>query len=694
MKKTFILLLALVSSFAGFAQLKCGSDHKHQMLRQQDPDFVQREADFNRLVDEYIAAHKGERDEVQLTIPIVFHIIHQWGEENISDEQIFDAVRILNEDYNKDNADTSLIVHGFDEICADIKIKFCLPTKDFEGNCTNGIDRIASPETYIGDDGSKLNAWPRDRYLNVWVVASMEDGVAGYAYYPSAVSGGIGAMRDGVIILHNYIGSIGTGIPSRSRALTHEVGHWLNLQHPWGDNNNPGIVCGDDDVEDTPETMGWDFCDLNGAICNAGVFENVQNFMDYSYCSVMFTEGQKERVRAAAAQALAGRSTLWSEANLIFTGCDGSVAECAPQPNFYADRFVVCVGDEVTFINNTGGGVATSYNWTFQDGVTSTDEDPTIVFNTPGWKTVTLVASNEFGSESKTIIQSVFVSPNPNWYNGLQFENFQNTAFVNENYISRNMDSNSSFFQVANNVGYDDNKCYMLNAYDIDESFIDTGNNDIDEFITPAFNLDDLMGSATFTYKYAYATQATTIEGMTDRLEIYSSANCGATWQQRDVITGTELVTAGVYGNSFVPTSQSDWAQGSFNIPNTLFNDDILFRFIFKTGDYPNNFYIDNINIQGTVGVDELNGEVSALNVYPNPANDNATVAFNLPSSTDITMVITDLSGRIVSSELYANREAGSNIITLATGEFAEGMYLITVKSIYGDSTTRLMIKK
>src|SRR5574343_1102251 len=112
MKKTFILLLALVSSFAGFAQLKCGSDHKHQMLRQQDPDFVQREADFNRMVDEYIAAHKGERDEVQLTIPIVFHIIHQWGEENISDEQIFDAVRILNEDYNKDNADTTEIVHG------------------------------------------------------------------------------------------------------------------------------------------------------------------------------------------------------------------------------------------------------------------------------------------------------------------------------------------------------------------------------------------------------------------------------------------------------------------------------------------------------------------------------------------------------------------------------------------------------
>ncbi|MFZ4784537.1 MAG: M43 family zinc metalloprotease, partial [Flavobacteriales bacterium] len=627
MKKTFILLLALVSSFAGFAQLKCGSDHKHQLLRQQDPDFVQREADFNRLVDEYIAAHRGERDEVQLTIPIVFHIIHQWGEENISDEQIFDAVRILNEDYNKDNADTTLIVHDFDTICADVKIKFCLPTKDFEGNCTNGIDRIASPETFIGDDGSKLNAWPRDRYLNVWVVSSMEDGVAGYAYYPSAVSGGIGAMRDGVIILHQYIGSIGTGQPGRSRALTHEVGHWLNLQHPWGDNNNPGVVCGDDDVTDTPETMGWDFCDLNGAICNPGVFENVQNFMDYSYCSVMFTEGQKERIRAAAAQALAGRSTLWSESNLIFTGCDGSVAECAPIPNFYADRFVVCVGDEVTFINNTGGGVATSYNWTFQDGVTSTDEDPTIVFNTPGWKTVTLVASNEYGSESKTIIKSVFVSPNPNWYNGLQFENFQNTAFVNENYISRNMDSNSSFFQVANNVGYDDNKSYMLNAYDIDQSFIDTGNNDIDEFVTPAFNLDDLMGSATFTYKYAYATQATTVEGITDRLEIYSSANCGATWQQRDVITGTELVTAGVYGNSFVPTSQSDWAQGSFNIPNTLFNDDILFRFIFKTGDYPNNFYIDNINIQGTVGVDELNGELTALNVYPNPANDNATVA-------------------------------------------------------------------
>ncbi len=693
MKKIFILLFALVSTLAGYSQLKCGSDHKHQALRAEDPDFVEREADFNRLVDEYVAAHKNDRDEVQITIPIVFHIIHQWGEENISDEQILDAVRILNEDYNKDNADTALIVHGFDEICADIKINFCLPTKDFEGNCTNGIDRIASPETFIGDDGSKLNAWPRDRYLNIWVVSSMEDGVAGYAYYPAAVSGGLSALRDGVIILHPYIGSIGTGNYGRSRALTHEIGHWLNLQHPWGDNNNPGVVCGDDDVLDTPETMGWDYCDLNGAICTPGVFENVQNFMDYSYCSVMFTEGQKERVRAAASLALAGRSTLWSESNLIFTGCTNPQA-CAPQPKFYADRYVACIGEDITFINNTGGGVADSYAWTFQDGATSTDENPTVSFNSGGWKTVTLTGTNANGSESKTEIRACYIIPAPNWYAGLVSENFSNEQFYNENFIVRNMDSNSSKFQWTNTAGYDDSYSTVLNAHDIDMSFIDTGNNDVDELITPAMDLNGLSGSATLTFRWSYATQANAVVDMTDKLEIWSSRNCGETWQLRDDFAGTALVTAGNHSEYFVPTSQNDWGFASVNVPNTLFDPNILFKFIFTTGDYPNNLYIDNINIQGTVGIDELNGTINALNVYPNPANENTTVSFNLPGSTDVTVVMTDISGRVVMSEMYANREAGNNQLNISTGEFADGLYMLSVKSNYSDVTTRLMIKK
>lgn len=109
-----------------------------------------------------------------------------------------------------------------------------------------------------------------------------------HTYYPGASSN-----VDGVLCLSSYIGSIGTSSVGRSRVMTHEIGHSLNLSHVWGDTNEPGVACGDDNVSDTPETKGWTSCTLNGSVCNPPIVENVQNYMEYSYCDVMFTEGQK-----------------------------------------------------------------------------------------------------------------------------------------------------------------------------------------------------------------------------------------------------------------------------------------------------------------------------------------------------------------------------------------------------------------
>ncbi|HMZ95407.1 MAG TPA: hypothetical protein PLD56_12880, partial [Chitinophagales bacterium] len=97
------------------------------------------------------------------------------------------------------NTDTSAVVNAFKSNIANIGIEFRLAQKDPQGNCTNGIDRIASPLTYLGNDAAKLNPWDRRKYLNVWVVKTMEDGVAGYAYKPVSVSG-VNYHIDGIII--------------------------------------------------------------------------------------------------------------------------------------------------------------------------------------------------------------------------------------------------------------------------------------------------------------------------------------------------------------------------------------------------------------------------------------------------------------------------------------------------------------
>ncbi|MBS1500161.1 MAG: collagenase, partial [Bacteroidetes bacterium] len=245
MTRTFIsraaLALALLSTgLAAQAQdgFRCGTDEMRRKAIAADPSILQREAELEHFTRQWLAEHNARRDAdtVILTIPVVFHVVHMNGPENISTEQILDAMEVLNRDYRKLNEDLSDVCCGFQDIAGDIHLEFKLATIDPEGNCTNGIDRIRSCETFVGDNGSKLNWWPRNKYLNVWTVQTIRSGAAGYSQYPSAVEGP-NAPADGTLLLHDYIGRIGSGAEFKSRALTHEVGHWLNLKHVWGDNN-------------------------------------------------------------------------------------------------------------------------------------------------------------------------------------------------------------------------------------------------------------------------------------------------------------------------------------------------------------------------------------------------------------------------------------------------------------------------
>lgn len=261
-----------------------------------DPTYLEREAALEAEIQTLMrnSASEERGGDVIITIPIVFHIINLGGTENITNEQVLDAVRILNEDYRALNPDIMDVHPAFDDVIGDARIQFALPTLDPHGFCTNGIDRVRTPETLRGSDRAKMNPWPRDKYLNIWVVRSMErPGVAGYAYYPGAFDSPIARLADGIIILHDYIGQIGTGTPYRSTALSHEVGHYLNLPHVWGNNNgeetggaNVHMVtdCGDDGVHDTPRTRGWNQCPEYNHVTNGWATDcNAINLTDYIY---------------------------------------------------------------------------------------------------------------------------------------------------------------------------------------------------------------------------------------------------------------------------------------------------------------------------------------------------------------------------------------------------------------------------
>jgi hypothetical protein len=257
--------------------------------------------------------------ETVITIPTVVHVLYNNSAENISDAQIQSQIDILNEDFRRMNADAVNTPSDFLGVAADVRIEFCLATYDPNGNPTTGITRTYTSKTsfsYNSDmkynsTGGK-NIWDRDQYLNIWVCDIPS--LLGYAQFP-----GGSASTDGIVVNYLAFGNIGNLYSNFAlgRTATHEVGHWLNLYHIWGDGS-----CGvDDGVNDTPVAGGANY---NGSPCTypggdscptSPGYDMFQNYMDYSddVCMNLFTEGQKSRMRVLFEPGGARESLLTSE---------------------------------------------------------------------------------------------------------------------------------------------------------------------------------------------------------------------------------------------------------------------------------------------------------------------------------------------------------------------------------------------
>jgi PKD repeat protein len=616
---------------------------------------------------------EGSR-EMQATvyiIPIVFHIIHQNGAENISDAQIRDAVRILNNDYRKKNSDTTAIVSAFRSIAADCSIEFRLAQKDPSGNCTNGIDRIFSSETNVGDDGSKLNDWPRNKYLNVWVVKAISSGAAGYAYLPGTTM----AANDGVMILSTYIGSIGTGNISTSRALTHEIGHFLNLQHTWGGSNTPAVASNcstDDGVTDTPNTEGWTSCNLSGATCTSPL-DNVQNYMDYSYCSNMFTQGQSTRMRAALNSATGQRSSLWTTTNLTATGVSTPSVLCSADFQSSVAANTVCQGNSLTFTDISWNGNPTSWSWTFPGGSpsTSTDSTPSILYNTPGVYDVSLTVSNASGSVSATKTGYITVNPSTASFTGTIYtEGFEGAPVPNTTWVVRNQSPGGNTWVQTSTAAATGSKCVKIDNLSTYDTYVD-------ELIGPSIDMNAIAGSTpTMTFKYAYAQRVST---NTDKLQVYVSTTCGLSWSLRKTISGTTLTTGGVVTGTFVPNA-SQWATQSAILTGYATQPNLYYMFRF-TSNGGNNIYLDDINISGTVttGIEDVANSID-FNIFPNPIEENTVISFNLLEKQKIDIKVLDVLGREVSTVFNGPLNEGEHTYKISdNGTLSSGIYFVKV---------------
>ncbi|MES2763836.1 MAG: M43 family zinc metalloprotease [Bacteroidota bacterium] len=879
---TALLIILFSQSFLAQELKRCGTDEAIKKLYETHPELFQSFVENENAYTANATANKVLSATVY-TIPVVFHVLHQNGNENISDAQIIDAMNILNRDMRKLNADTINITPKFRPLASDISIVFELAKLDPQGNCTNGIDRIYTSKTNYGDDSAKINPWPRDKYLNIWTAKALLQGWAGYAYYPSAATGPL-IVHDGIMILADYIGSIGTSNLNKSRTLTHEVGHWLDLGHPWNTtiniSINVGLACGDDLVYDTPITKGHTNCpnlltpdcmidnfsagifDFNNVttgsgnidpatpssifdsvtvtpfqatgvsansgqagefsfadwptgaangetnysnligtldplkyysitvapkpsssmsitglkfkvnrsltgprtyairssadgftsnltatltpsnsnlsvntgniffynndasniesgsmitvsganythkdipvtfriyawnaednlgefsiddvsiIGSTGIIENIQNYMEYSYCCNMWTAGQKDRMRLAVESSISDRSNLWSAANLIAAGISAPSTTCAPTPEFFVTRTRICKGNNVTFTKNILNGAETSRVWSFPGGspATSTAANPTVTYPTAGLYNVSLSATNATGTNTVTKTQYIRVDNTlaDVIYSGSYFEGFEVPTILDYTWQSYDLDNNGHKWSYVANAGTGGTNAAGMNAF---------GNyaQDIDVMMSPSYDLTGAANSV-FNFKFASASTTTISANIQDELRVFFSTNCGGGWFQRAVITGTTLINNPATTSAFMPNASTVWTQFSIPILPIFQVSNLLVKFQYKSSFGSNNIYIDDINIStSTVDIDETNNNSTALVIFPNPSSDKVNMNYTLSQDAKVSIQLIDVLGKIVYQKNLSAQSAGEHSELLSKRELniGNGIYFVKLQ--------------
>jgi hypothetical protein len=279
----------------------------HELLVETDPGYRARRLKVEDDTRRIIGSGEAMRVVAKLiTIPVVVHVVYKTAAENISDAQVKSQIKVLNADFRAKNTDKTKVPAAWRSLVVDANIEFALATKDASGKATTGITRTATQlDSFAPDNTVKAaktggaDPWPADRYLNIWV-CSLGQNLLGYAQFPGGA-----AKTHGVVILNTAFGTSGTAAApfNKGRTATHEIGHFLNLRHIWGDRND---CTGNDFVVDTPPAQQANVgkpkfphitCS-NGP--NGDMFMNYMDYVDDD-AMFMFTVGQVARMNATLA---------------------------------------------------------------------------------------------------------------------------------------------------------------------------------------------------------------------------------------------------------------------------------------------------------------------------------------------------------------------------------------------------------
>ncbi|MGA2120970.1 MAG: zinc metalloprotease [Methanoregula sp.] len=351
----------------------CATMDEHRRLAALSPEYRRRRREIELETRQFIArfAAEGLRTGI-VRIPVVVHVVYNTAAQNVSDAQIQSQIDVLNADYRRTNTDATSVPAAFAGVAADTRIEFALAVRDPHCGTTTGITRTHTTTTgFTISTRNNVKAaatggadpWPSDRYLNMWV-ANFTDTLLGFATFPGAP-----AALDGFVVATHAFGTTGTATApfNLGRTATHEIGHWLNLIHIWGDDENLPDICSlSDECADTPNQgiMNFGTPAFPHVTCSNGPNGDMfMNYMDYvdDAAMFMFTQDQATRMNATLSVARAGilssdglvpvsggtTPDLWMQDNADDTG---------DEPD--ASPHAMCITDDI-WVRNSPDGLTT-----------------------------------------------------------------------------------------------------------------------------------------------------------------------------------------------------------------------------------------------------------------------------------------------------------------------------------------------
>lgn len=611
---------------------------------------------------------QGARSSDTRIIPVVVHVVHNGGPENISDAQIISQIQVLNEDYGK------LPGTNGDGDGVDTRIRFCLAKISPDGHCTNGIVRVKSTltdhQSFERSLLKQLSFWDNDRYLNIYVVQDIDNnsGTLGYSSFPDGPDD-----EDGFVVKHVAFGTTGTAQApyNMGRTASHELGHWLGLYHTFNGGCGTDTCTTGDLVCDTPPVADPNFgCPLTANSCSnevPDVTDQVRNYMDYTNdaCKNLFTVGQRDRAQGMLDLF---RWDIWQPSNTWSTGCDSSYVspDCAVVAAFTTLGQSLCTGNSVEYISTSLNDPLT-YQWYFPGGVpsTSTTQNTVVNYAAPGTYSATLVVSDGLTTDSLTVPGYITVAdPTPGI--ALPFhEDFEGSDFPPQGITIDNPDLGITWVRDPVAVMYEG-----IAAARID-NLTNTNYGQIDALVLPRFDMTTFSGTPYLTFRWAYARSDA---NYSDRLSVLVSTDCGVTYTQVFTRTGAAMATGPTQITPYVPDSTTNWKLATVNLNAYAASDHLIIRIINVT-DGGNYLYVDHINLgEQWVGIEDQAAQEPML-LYPNPTDGLVRLRGSLDIPANARVVVSDVHGRTVLDQNWGRVSA----LGLDLSALVDGVYLVRV---------------